>query len=319
MFSHERASLESMLRMVGLRWAILEKLYLLRPSNVPGVYSYIPPKIEGEPTPSWLSKELGKNLSEISRHISELERKGIIVCEKKGGAKHCSLTEEGLRLVSSICWAIEQIKALREGRLKVETEFWRIEEYLDTIEDTGLDENTRDNFARKLLSLVREDPVLAFTKCERLRKLVERCLKGEKLGGRIDEMIRATFSISLIRLASAEKTKEWVLGQLYSILIKKLEHEEPEMRKSAVDMLGNIGEIVPEVRENVFNIFLEKLGLGEKPPEAKMDQLADRLVGTIVHLATPQELRNLFSLSRKKAKSKDEKIRARAKLLLMEL
>lgn len=307
----ERES-SSKLEIIASRWRILEKLYL-REKNEDGTKDG-----EGEPTPSSLASMLGMDLSQVSRYVTELEREKIIVCKRKDGAKWCSLTGEGMALVSGIYRTLEEVERQKDTKKELEKKLWLIDEYIDFIEDQEIDQEVRYDFANRILEFVREDPVLAFTKNDRLKNLTMDWIEGKKLGEKVDERVRVMLSVSIIRLLSDTDTGDWILEKVYPKLKSNFLREgDLGGLLSIIEMLTNIAINKPEKKDEVFGLLVRELGLGEEPPKLKVDdkilkEIENHLKAIASHYS--EDLgKKLYRLLRKKLKSKDEKVKARAR------
>jgi len=311
------------IRLVGKRWEILEKLLPPPRIRTDGTDHVGKPELEEkfEPTLTFLAKELKKDASEVSRHLNELHTAELTYYEQKGRAKHWHLTEEGRIFGYQILGAIERIKLFKEQKAQIKVELWKIDQCLEAIDDEGLSEDLRQAFAYRLFDLVNAWPVPTLEKCERLKRAFKSWVERPSISDKIWERKRAMLSVSMARLASDEKTREWVLSVLYPNLIRLLDHETSDIQIWAIRLLGDVARLSDRERKEIVRLFLDTfLNPATKLPEregekSKAEGLVLELIQTFGVLSQQEKVELLNEL-KDKAKSNDEMVKRKAEWLL---
>jgi len=268
----------------------------------------------------------GKDIGYLSKLTDKLEKIGLLEIHEeprdRGGRpyKVSQLTPLALKILATI---EESIKPREEKVEKLaESELWKIEWYMGKMDDLKLGEDLRYKFAYRFFELVSEDPVLALSKCEEVKKSFEDWVKNPPpVADRVGERKRATISVSMARLISSEETCGWVLSNLYPHIKKLLRRENQEDQKWAIGLLGDIGRLINSKREEIIEMLLnilfnEKTRIPEKEEEKSV---ANKIVHELIHILAnlpTDERRKLLDELVDKARSDNKDIKDKAEWLL---
>ncbi|MGD0329375.1 MAG: hypothetical protein ABSB40_02885 [Nitrososphaeria archaeon] len=290
------------------------------------------------PNKEFSSKDLVKvtslNAQNISKALHELENLKIISIrhEKnpRGGHKipFVKLTDLGQSVYA--LYLTKLIEGSEKQKVDVGKILWKVEQLWDLVEDKGLEEGLRNSLVQKLFPLFDEDPVQILEKSGKLKSAFKSIVEKPPVGDFLGEKKRILL-VSMPRLLSEEKTKDWALS-LTPNLEKLLYDENLEVQEWAIRMLGNIARLCPPKTSELTRVFVDKLfspttelayespavGSGFTNPYKGpiANALLQELRIQIFDMLPESEKIELLNSFREKAKSEDGTVKLKAEWML---
>jgi DNA-binding MarR family transcriptional regulator len=275
-------------QLLGRRWSIVEILCNKK--------SYV----------TELARELGKSKPEICKYLRELEKNGLLEHEQKAGerVKNYYASEYAKKIFAAVTKAVRELESKPK---KIEE--WRIDEYLNVLEDENLSGDLRLSYSSGLHRVCSENP-RDVIRNERVKLLFEKVFT-EPFHDKITEDLCRSVSSTLPYALQDDAGRQWVLSRMYPVLIENVEKGDEKTRTWTISQLGKIARLTDK-REEVTEKFLQILfsdgvDLDSEFGKEVKQQLSD--------LAS----RTLFARVRGKAKDQNQKVKKKAETLLEEL
>jgi len=237
-----------LVKVVGSRWDLLEKLY-------PEKEDYV----------SALAKKIEKKTPDVSGYLKELEKHEVVKHEEraspeKGMRKYYSLTEKGKRIVKFF----KQYES-PEVRSPAKVEGWKVEWCLRALNPTLSNEEIRYKLANAFFELC-ESKVWEHDRV--LEIFIDIVKKPEKFNSKVGERFRAGFKRALRWMVEDTEKSIWVLKNLFNLVVIKAQEKDlnGELRAFFISLLDRFfwaySEkrlwILKTVREIVFEHDVKK-------------------------------------------------------------
>ena len=276
------------IKLIGRRWNILEKLSQKK--------YYM----------SELAEALGKSKPEISKHLKELEKNGLLECKKEERRKYYRVSEYANKILT----AINQVTPLKP---KKSLDDWQMNEFLNILEDQNLSDDVRLFYSKSFQCLCNEYPTEVINH-KRVQRLFEK-VAADPFYDKVREGLMSSLSTILRKLHHKEGTN-WVLKKLYPIFLKNMEDKEvnQEIRAWATCQIGKIAmsSIALPKKIEAEKKFLDIWYDDNTEPESDIGKEVKK---QIVALTSRRLFKNVMS----KAKDRNPKVKAKAEILLKSL
>jgi len=282
----------TLIKLLGKRWDILEELYQSESSN----------------SPKELAKKLGKTLPWVSTQLNELREAGLVYFAKSKDQrlKHYHLTEQGRTIFKAI------IDANPTNNKDEELEEWQINAFLDVIEDEKLSKDLRLSYSEDFLKLCQKScsKLMRHEKVKALFLNIARKPPSDEVGIKLKSAINVITSDWL----RDTETGDWVLKNLFPILLSHMKDAtEENTKKWAASNIGNIARIGPipiknQAEKSIIDAyFLDDVGVESELSKELQQQLA--------WLTS----KSLFEKIKNRAESENLTVKTKAETLLKEM
>ena len=284
----------TLIKLLGKRWDILEELYQSESSN----------------SPNELAKKLGKTLPWVSTQLNELREAGLVYFAKSKDQrlKHYHLTEQGRTIFKAI------IDANPANNKNEEFEEWQISAFLDVIEDEKLSKDLRLSYAEEFLRLCQKScsTLMKHEKVKALFLNFARNPSSDEIGTKLKSAINVTTSDWLRNT----EIGDWIIKNLYPVLASHMKDTKTEeaIRIWAASNVGNIARADPnsEIKKQAEKSIIDTYFLSDIAIESEM---AKELQQQLAWLTS----KSLFEKIKTKAESEDLTIKIKAETLLKEM
>jgi DNA-binding MarR family transcriptional regulator len=282
-------NLAESIELLGKRWKIVEKLC--------GKQSYV----------TELARELGMSKPEVCKYVRELEKNGLVEHEQKSGerVKYYFANEFTKKLFAAITETARALES-KPKKTEAETEGWKIDEYLNIIEDRGLSSDVRLSFSSAFHNACTENP-RDFIGNKRVQSLFEKVTANPFHDGITENLCRSVSYILPYALQD-ETGRQWVVSRLYPALIKNAEKEDEKTRTWTIQQLGKVARLTDK-KDEATEKFLQIFFSDNTDPDGELGKEVRQQLSDLASKA-------LFARLRAKAKDQNPKIKKKAEILL---
>ncbi len=276
------------IKLIARRWNIFEKLS------------------QNKYYMSELAEALGKSKPEISKHLKELKKNGLLECKEKEGRKYYHVSD----YAKNILTAINQVTPLKP---KKSLDDWQMNEFLNILEDQNLSDDVRLFYSKCFQCICSNYPTEVISN-KRVQRLFEK-VAADPFYDEARKGLMSSLSTILRKLHHKEGTN-WVLKKLYPIFLKNMEDKEvnQKIRAWAMCQIGKIAMSAIGLPKKIEaeKKFLEIWYDNNTEPESGTGEEVKK---QIVALASRRLFKNVMS----KAKDRNPKVKAKAEILLKSL
>jgi DNA-binding MarR family transcriptional regulator len=264
--------------------------------------------IAKECTLTELSERLGVDLGNLSKAISDLEKKELIT------VREVERTGRPLRYLSlsmSIAPIVSDLMDLEKPVSNYEPQV--IDLCLDVVEDNLLDQKIRKLYVNTLSKSFTSMPEKIVPTHERMKRFLEDFMENHQTSDEIDQLKRSMVENSIPRLMGSESSRSWVTSFLYPNALKILENKtKPEdVVVWSVSVLGKIGtcsdkKLYDEIEDKLIKAYFND---AVEPESKAAGRLLDSILG-MMHGKPPSS--QFVGQLRTYAKSDNEKEKKKA-------
>jgi len=261
-----------------------------------------------------LADKLGKSTPEICLKLKNLREKGLVKSQQRQGErqKHFFLSDLGKRMFRAVT---EAMQPEPEGKL----EDWQISQLLDILGDSNISNEVRRSYSGVFHTLSAESPA-QLVEHSGVRELIKKIVTDPPKDEVIMDLDRSVPPV--LSCAVQHRTyRDWVLKQLYPVLVSKTSDESEKTRAWAVRQMGKIATLGKDPKLTLdARKKLLKLWFSDKT-DATSDfgnEVKEQIVLIALHSGT-SNAQGIFNETKTKVRDKDPKAKKKAEVLLESL
>lgn len=258
-----------------------------------------------------LADKLGKSTPEICLKLKNLREKGLVKSLQRLGErqKHFSLSDLGKRMFRAVTEAMAS-----EPERKLED--WQISQLLDILGDSNISKEVRRSYSGVFHTLSAESPAQLIERSG-IRELIKKIVTDLPTDEVIMDLDRSVPAV--LSYAVQHKTyRDWVVKQLYPVLVSKTEGESEKTRAWAVRQIGKIAtlgkdkKLTADARKKLLKLlFSDKTDASSNFGNEVKEQLV--LIGCYSDSTNAQAI---FEEAKTRARNEDPHTKEKAETLL---